>query len=293
MNANDSSHEKESGIQLDLFTWQSERIAEGWRHLEIFNFEKAEKTFNEVQRQHKDDEECAFALKLCSQWKDIFELSNRKNSSEQTSFLFLQWNEIMFPSAWGPQLFKKTVLNRIIQIARENKVFYISESISVADLLVKAQKHALAEKEILNFFQSNEKSVALQINLANIQWNLNKIKESRLNYLEALLTNPSEIAVEIIENLPLAKIIQKYGSEMAPAWGWMQGELPLFEFDKFKHNISPSQKGLYLYHLLIQAEKLTKQGEIKQIISIRKQLKEMDSDLYTAYFNLLKKRKLV
>ena len=279
-------------IQLNLFSWHSEQVAEGWNQLAGFDFDEAEKTLTIVLQQYKEDEEAVYALLLCEKWKMIFEHCDTLNNLEKTSFLFSAWNEFEFLKAWGPQFLRKKLLHRIILLGNENGLFHINDEITMADLYLLDDKPELAEKALQNYFKSNGKSAALQINLANIQWNMGKRKESGVNYLEAFLSSPGEIDSEKIKNETLTTIINKYGAEFTPAWGWIYGQLHLIKFKGFKDADKIKTKGLYQYYLLYMAEKLAKENNLKETIAYRKLIKENDSDLYAAYYDLLKRRKL-
>jgi len=278
--------------QLNLFSWQSEQLAEGWKLLADFNFDKAESNFQMVHQQHNDDEEAVFGLNLCSAWELTFENCSLKSDSDKASVLFTEWNNSSFPMAWGPQLLRKSLLHKIINLAIENKVFQINDSITLADLYLIDEKPELAELALQDFITNHHKTTSLQINLANIQWNLGKRKEAGQNYMEALITNPDEIEVKNIKNDTLATIIHKFGADMAPAWGWIFGQLPLMKFNKFKEPEKITRKGFYTYYILFTAEMLAHQKKYNETIAWRKQLKECNPDLWCAYFDLLKRRKL-
>ena len=278
--------------QLNLFSWQTEQLATGWRYLANFDFNEAEKTFGAVQQQHKDDEEAKFALKLCMEWKTNFEECCKTDNSKQASYLFSVWDSVMFPQSWGTQLLKKSVLQKIIDIAKANNIFQINNNVNIADLYLKDEKYELAEMELIKHFSANEKTAHLQICLANIQWTLGKTQDAAKTYLNVLITSPDEIYADKIWNKTLSKIVDKYGSEMAPAWGWIHRELPLLEFPNFDEPEKINKKGVFIYYLLFMAEKLAKQNNFKQIIAIRKTLKENDPELYDFYFDLLKRRKI-
>ncbi|MFH2143973.1 MAG: hypothetical protein ABIJ97_16225 [Bacteroidota bacterium] len=278
-------------VQLNLFSWQTEQLAKGWRCIAGFNFIEAEEVFLTVLGQDTNNDEATLALKIVLYWKENFERCSEMGDLEKMQFIFEKWEKFSFPKTWGAKLFSNALLQEIISIAKRLNIFYINNNITIADLYLFAEKTEYAEQEMLNFLKTNERSASVLWHLANLQWILDKKLEAKQNYLKAILINPDEIQIEKTENKALAAIIKKYGTEMTPAWGWIHSQLPIIEFKENECG-ETTKRGLYAYYLLSMAETLDKQRNFKQIINYRKLLKENEPELYDAYFAILKKRKV-
>ena len=164
-------------MQLNLFSWESDQIAEGWRYAADFNFDKATQTFREVQQQDSVDNELAFALETCSKWAIYFDETWQKSEAEQAPLLFSFWKTFQFPNSWGPQLLQRALLHKIIVLANENHVFQLDETTTISDLYLKDEKPELAEKSLKDFIKKHTKTTGTLINLANIQYNFGKLTE--------------------------------------------------------------------------------------------------------------------
>ncbi len=280
-----------TSVQLNLFSWQTEQLARGWQYLAGLNFDEAKKIFLTVLHQDAGDEEAILALRIISYWKENFEKCSKMEDPGKVPFLFSELESFLFPKAWGPKLFRDALLQKIISIAQKTGAFHINNNLTIADLYLMADKPEYAELEILKYTEINEASASVLSRLADIQWILGKFPEAGQNYLKALLVNPGEIRPEKTENKTLAAIIKKYGTEMAPAWGWIYSQLPLTEF-KENESCEITKRGLYACYLLSMAEKSMKQNNVKQMVDFRKLLKEKEPELFDAYFEQLRKRKL-
>ncbi len=279
-------------MQLNLFSWESDQIAEGWRYAADFNFDKATQTFREVKQQHANDNELDFAIETCSKWAIYFDETWQKSEAEQSPLLFSFWKTFQFPNSWGPQLLQRALLHKIIVLANENHVFQLDETTTISDLYLKDEQPELAEKSLKDFIKKHTNTTEIQISLANIQYNLGKLTEAAQNYLEALLISPKEIKYKNIANKTLAKVIKTYGSEMTPAFAWIYGQVPMLKLNEFNEPENIKHAGIYTYYLLYMAEKYFKENNSKETLNYRKQIKENNSELFAAYFDLLKRRKI-
>ena len=182
-------------------------------------------------------------------------------------------------------------MQKLILTAQKIDVFYINNNTTIADLFLLAEKPDYAETEILKYLKKNEATAYIFSRFADVQWILGKFVESKRNYTKALMINPNEIQFQEIKNKDLLEVIKKHSAEMAPAWGYIYGLLPMIEFNEINKYCDITKRGLHAYYLLLMAEKLTKQKDFKQTIDFRKLLKEKEPELFAAYFELLKKRK--
>ncbi len=283
---------QQTNIQLNLFSWQTEQLAKGWKCLEEFNFVQSKKIFHTILHQDANDEEAAIALKIISYWKNIFDKCERLKTSDKINLLLTELESYTFPNAWGPNIFKDVILQNVITIVKNENIFLINNNTNLANLYLMANNPINAEKEILKYLETNKATANILILLANTQWTLSEFDEARQNYMEALLINSDEVQTDEIENKTLISVINEYGKEMAPAWGWIYKQLPLKIFSEKNEFIYSSKKGMYACYLLYKAEKARLQNDYKEKILFRKLLKENEPELYKAYFKLFNNNKL-
>jgi len=276
--------------QLNLFTWQSERIEKGWKTLASFQFIDSIQIFNEVIKQDCFDLEAKHGIEAAEYFSQTFIYCETIEKDKAIKYLYSAIYSFCFKKSWGPQFLLEKLLAKVISEAELIKLFYIEE-ITIADIYIKIKQLEKAKVALINQLKTNSTNTILLIKLANTQWELSELKEANYYYLKALLLEPNKVIAEIIKNKKIVTLINKYGTEMAPAWGWIYGVFPLIDIESYTEIISKN-KGCHAYNLLFLSENTDRKSNLTLIVNLRKQIKLEFPELYEAYFDLLKNRKI-
>lgn len=273
--------------QLNIFSWNTDKLSEAWQQLAGFNFIDCETLLNELLQQDPENEEGKALQEIRKHWLGIYEELKIKDPKEAPAFLLEELQKANFEREWGPSLLKTALQKEVIRRAEKAGVFHIHASLTLADLYAQHHMYEDAE-EILRRFISEHKNNAFQIaRLADMQFEQNKIAEANHHYLLALLINAKEISVEKLKNKKIAGIINNHGPELAAAWAWLYGEnLPLGLSTQYIYSSIPEQKkAATACYLIMMAEKARNENNAAERVEFRKKLHEAEPLLYQAYFN--------
>jgi hypothetical protein len=273
--------------QLNIFSWQSDKLAEAWQQLAAFDFVSGEMILNEMLEQDPTDEGAQSLLEEKKKWQFIFEEMRKKDELESVRFLLDEVNKERFEREWGPMLLKTALQKEIIRRAEKCMLFFVTETLTLADLYAAQHNYQAAEKILTEFVEANKSNAAQIARLADMQFEQSKFTEANHNYTLALLTDPEKVLLEKIRNRKIADVIRHHGAEMAAAWLWLYGEkVPLGLSTQFIYSTDPKQKkAATACYLIMMAEKARLENNADQRVAFRKQLHDAEPLLYQAYFN--------
>lgn len=273
--------------QLNIFSWQTDKLAEAWQQLAAFDFTSCEMILQELLQQDPSDEGALSLIKEKNKWALVFEALKEKEGAEGVQFLLEEVNKGPFEREWGPGLLKNALQKEIIRRAEKCGLFYITETLTLADLYARQHHYEAAEKILSQFVEKNKENAAQIARLADMQFEQSKFAEANHNYMLALLTGCGQINLEQMKNKKLADIIKNHGPEMAPAWAWLYGEhVPLNLSIQFIYSTDPKQKKTATAcYLIMMAEKARLENSAEQKVEYRKKLHDAEPLIYQAYFN--------
>src|SRR5699024_1134892 len=105
---------------------------------------------------------------------------------------------------------------------------------------------------------------------------------------QALLRNPCRVPYDRIEYDGLLTLIENEGAEMAPAFGWVRGILPLVPLpDEIEICSDVHRKATDCYRLLKLADQAAINNNRSKRLEYRQKLYEQAPVLYEEYFSLL------
>ncbi len=277
--------------QLNLFSQQSEKLAVGYGKLSAFSFDEAKKIFREIVRSYTAAEEEVYdALDLNAYWKKILLQCDVGPISETGPVLYNEVDRYPFKESWGMQLFRASLIDYLIKRMRQSGIFYLTEEVCLSDLLLERERYEAAELTLKKHLEE-EGHQPLRYRLAQVQWRTGNQKEANKNVVLAFLHDPVNLPFTRIENEETRQLVRMYGGEMAPAYGWIEGKLPLIRIpDSILPLSERHARAVSCYRLLRSAEKAVRKKEMEKCVYYRKQLKEEAPELYDAYFRLLEKR---
>lgn len=273
--------------QLNIFSWQADKLAEAWQQLAAFDFVACDMILTEMLQQDPGDEGAVSLNEEKSRWQQIFSEAGEKDAVEALRFLLDKTDSYQFEREWGPMLLKNALQKEIIRRAEKCGLFYVTESLTLADLHARQRNFQAAEKLLEEFAETNKNNAAQRARLADMQYEQSKFTEANHNYMLALLINPQEISLKDLKNKKLADIIRHHGPDMAAAWAWLYGEnMPLnISFEYMYSTDSKQKKAATACYLIMMAEKARTENNADQRVEFRKKLHDTEPLLYQAYFN--------
>ncbi len=258
-------------------------------------FDEAESVFLQVKKKHvSTDPETEEALFCTNYWKKVFDELESTSRVKAIPFLYKETNRFNFSNTWGQQQFRSALIRHLISLMQQQNMFHVNDQVVLSDLFLQIGQTDKAEEALTGQLSTNQQDNNLRFRLAQIHW-LNGLKgEARRYYALGLLLNPASVPRLFLECDETADLIDKYGPEMAPAYGWVFGMLPLLRLpDEISVSGDSHRKALDCYRLLRKAEKASKGGDMDECVKYRKAMKEASPELYDEYFALISKRKLL
>jgi len=282
--------------QLPLFDWVTTVMSEGYRKLAAFQFDEAEEHFRDVhQADQGGEEEVDKALSASSFWRSLVEQNRENPDTFSADKIYEELRRYEFGNMPGLLQLKKALLEYIADCLISGDRFYIHingrGSETVTDLLMELRQYKKAEKLILHRIEHHPDDVQIRYSLAQIQWLSKQQGEARKNYARALLHDPCQVPLHRILYQQLNNLIEGVGTEMAPAYGWVRGVLPLvLNRQEVTYCSGTHRRAVDCYRLLYQADKALKKNDLDSCVEHRKNLKAEAPELYDEYFALLTKR---
>lgn len=279
--------------QLPLFDWPVSIMGEGYRCLAAFEFDEAEQHFSAVFHSGQgEEEEISSALRACKYWQTMVQQNKKDPNTCSIEELYEEFRSYEFGNISGLYQLKDALLEYIAGQVLTSNSFYINgrDGENVSDLLMELSQFKKAEKVVLHRIENQPDDVQLRYSLAQIQW-LNKQKgESVKNYALGLLHNPCEVPLHRILYKQLKTLIRDIGAEMAPAFGWVRGILPLVSIQENPTICSEShRRAVDCYRLLCSADRALRKKDYESCYRYRKKLKAEAPALFDEYFALLSK----
>ncbi|MEX0772868.1 MAG: hypothetical protein WEB89_06770 [Balneolales bacterium] len=278
--------------QLSIFSWQTEKMAEGFRKLADFDFDAARQAFQEIiQKQEVVEQKVHDALEVTLYWENIMGHCIGTSRDQIIPYLYREIIHFDFSNTWGIQSLRKSLLDHLVSIMYDEHQFYITADVCLSDLLIELDRNDEAER-VLTDQMKQEPGNNIRFRLAQIQWVNGKRNKAKINYVLGLLLAPGNIFLDRIESPEIQETIDMHGPEMAPAYGWVNGALPLVRVPETVIAYSVThRKALRSYQLLGMAEESARVKDAEACFNYRKKLKETAPDLYDVYFTLLSKRR--
>lgn len=274
--------------QLNIFSWQTDKLAEAWQQLASFDFESCEMILAELLQQDPGDDAARALREEKERWKEIFhEMRTNKAGADAVHFLLEKVDNTKFEKEWGPMLLKTALKKEIIRLAEKCDLFYITEKLTIADMHAQQHNYPAAEKLLTAFTERHKDNAEQLARLADVQHEQGKFSEANHNYMLALLTDPRQISLGKIRNRKIADIIRHYGPDLAAAWLWLYGDnVPLNLCTHFLYSSDERQKkAATACYLIMMAEKARGENNSDQRVEFRKKLHDAEPLIYQAYFN--------
>jgi hypothetical protein len=284
--------------QLQLFNRETMIMANGYHCLAAFRFIEAEQYFNNVleslgpETDSGEYKDARRALETCNDWRPLVMQSNDGESLIQlrNGELYKTFRDYDFANISGIRQFQNALLQAIANRMLETGQFYTGkENETSADLLMELGRQKKAEELVQFQMEQHPGDYHLFYCLAQIQWNNHKPGEAKKNYVRGLLYDPCRLPFGRLVYKKLSDLIDTVGPEMAPAFGWVRGILPLVYLQNDVNSCSNAHNhAVDCYRLLWAADKALQKRNMDSCVEYRKELKAKAPSLYNEYFSLLK-----
>lgn len=272
--------------------WDNVALENGYYKLNELQLVQAIKEFNQALKMDMGQQEMIrHAIATAEFWLD--RIGDRDTWSEGHTggtVLYGQWLEDFANYGFKDrmQAFRKRLLSHISDRLMETGELNREEAERAFDLMLGCGLYDKA-KALLSALQLQyPEAPELGYWEAQVLWRTGDKPEANHLSAMALLLNPGSLAISRIENPSLREVIDRYGTEKAPAYGWIGGLLPLVRIPEDlvifheKH-----EQAVLAYDALQSAHTFLKNGDKTSCVRYRKELKRLDPDLYDAYFRLI------
>lgn len=275
--------------ELQPSLWDNLELERGIEYLNKLQIKEAIQQLNVALRSSINREDTQKAIDAAKYWQPKIARALKRKDSPDIEYLLSDFGSFSFiPRLYG---FRQNLLGFIADCEMKKPDAPFTEALPIFDLLLKLKYFEKAESLISFFIERHPQKHDLRYFLGQVQWLKGEKGKSRRNYLMALLNAPGGVRPDRIEHSGLRNIVEKSGFVLAPAYGWIQGILPLYSSpEEITALNNVHQKALNGYFHLRKAHISVEKRDTKASIYHRKKLKEETPELYEAYFEMLQKR---
>lgn len=269
-------------MQLSLFQWDLIAVGKGYRSLAGLDFNDARARFSGVLKALPDHPEAGRGMRDLQCWEGFF---GELQGLEPEAAAPLLWDRISkFPlgNTESYQTLRLNLIRHLLALLDSRPALYVPPDLCSGYLYLQLGDYAAAERHLRVVLERLPGNGRLHGYLADALWMQSRAEIAGASYVKALLLAPHDVAVEAICNQPLAAVIREYGPDLAPAYGFLQGLLPLVEQDK-----EPVTREGRVYELLRRAEQARRLGHHQAMVAARRDLKNLAPDLLRDYLEWL------
>ncbi len=243
-------------VQLNLFTWDDERMGEGYDGLERLDFKRARNAFEGIIENIEDHQKAQQGLTLCEDWELVLDKAERLDPINASEFLWKAITDYDFGTTSLPMTLKKALLKKLAADVQQISSNLLSDS-------------GLCLGQVF-------------LEYGNTLWHPEEKIQAKINYIKALLIAPSEIASLLTKDEEIADLIEDAGPYLAPIYEWMNHGMPALEIPKIRGENPEHIDALEIYDKLIQINEMKGKGD-HQMVTFRKELKLQAPKIFAAY----------
>lgn len=274
-------------LQLDLFSWDTIKIGEGFEALSRLDFEGAKKAFEDVLLQVPCHPSAKTGIEVIAYWEGVLHRLESLGGEDALVYLWENIKGYPFERGYSESL-KKALIERLLMLMDDKPHIYIPPDICSGYLYIKLGRYKEAENALHTLLKDHPFNGRLMGYLGDTLWMQGRMDEARSIYAKALLLAPFEVSLEDLRDKELLEIVEDEGPEMAPIYGWLRGVLPLVDVETKLFGGLKKGKVLKVYTHLRIAEDARKNGNHKGMVAHRKMLKEEAPEVFNAYMEHLK-----
>jgi len=154
-----------------------------------------------------------------------------------------------------------------------------SGGLCVGLLLAELDHFRQAEAWYLEALDHRPEDGVLRCQYGDLLWGMKRHLEARAQWQWVLLSSPENLVAEQLRDRELVDVVERYGPEIAPVYGWIARVLPFAE-DGWG---LPDSRALEILKLIEKAEDSRRRRSHDQMIASRKELVGKEPDVFSAY----------
>ena len=269
-------------VPKQISLWDNEALETGYRCMAKLKFEEAIGHFKEaLATVFCDQKTTGEAIEACEYWQPLVK-------EEELNIVVVN----QFLSKYRMYPFTPLMVS-----ARKELLCFAARSFTwisvpdtktmetILDLFLSLKDYSGATDFLRNLTDRHPENHALLYYLAQAQWLDGKELAANDNYLAAIIYHPEKSFLPKIINGHLLKLIETYGMENTPAYGWILGKFPFVHIKTYiQEQHETHARALRCYRLLKLAHNASEQNDKNSRIQYSKQLKQENPEMYQLFF---------
>ncbi|MBM9538294.1 hypothetical protein [Desulfobulbus alkaliphilus] len=272
-------------MQLNLFQWHLAETGKGYTSLAGLDFSSARTHFSRVLSAFPEYQEAKSGLKQVSYWQKTFLELKEKNPENGALLLWQRIKECSFSDSDPGRTLQANLFRNLLTKLETAELFWIPPDLSAGWLHLQLNDPVAAENLFRRQIHNDPENGRWYGQLADALWQQGRKELANGVYITALLLDPNRVLVDSMCHLKLAEVIREYGPALAPVYGFLKGVLPLIH-----QEITTLTLETQIYEQLRRAEQALLQGNHEAMITARRALKQLSSEVFTDYLHSLRSR---
>ncbi len=265
-------------MQLNLFDWHIIVTASGLAALSRLDFEGARSRFMEVLKSLPEYREAECGLRNVEFWEHVFVTMGGLGFEEALSFLWTNINGFSFDNSGHSQILRHTLVRRLQTLLGNRPTYYDPPSLCSGYLHLQLEEYVEAETDLRLLLADRPNDGLIHFYLAESLWLQGRTEAAGPVYAGALLLAPQEISKRKVSFTPLQIILQEFGPELAPVYGYLNGVLPLVQYDCLLDTAENR-----IYRAMRRVELARSANRHQEMVDARRILKSLSPEIFKKY----------
>ncbi len=272
-------------LQLNLFSWDRVKVGEGFKALAGLDFAKAQVIFQNLLSKWPGHPDASAGLGMVATWADA--LSKAEVLQRRDAIVSL-WERIRsYPFGQCGHALRRALIQRVVALMEEDAALYVPPDLCLGCILLELEDYGKAEAAFRHLLEIHPREGRILVWVGNCLFRQRKTSEARVVYAKALLSEPSEVKLEEIEDKELVGAIADEEVYSAAIWGWLRGILPLVDVEEGPPHDRKHAEALRVYQTVRRAERARVNSTYEEMVAQRRLLKELAPAVFLQYMGRL------
>ena len=269
-------------VTTQISLWDNAALETGYRCMAQLKFEEAIGHFKEaLVTAFCDQKTTREAIEACEYWQPKVK-AEEENIVKLNQFLF-EYQQYPFTPLMAS--IRKALLNFAARFLTGNPVFDMETMEVVFDLFLSLKNYSGATDFLRNLTERHPEKHTLLYYHAQAQWLDGNEPAANDTYLAAIIYHPDKSFLPGILHVHLLQLIETYGMENTPAYGWILGKFPFVQIKThIQERDETHARAIRCYRLLKLAHNAAEQNDKNSRIQFSKQLKQENPEMYQLFF---------
>ena len=264
--------------QLDLFSPDQETFRHGYRLIERLQITEAIEVFEGLGKRYDDVADVIDdAVGVCRRWMAAEAEAEDIEGLERAERLWANVESGRRGTAWIH--LRRGVAERLLDDLAPLGYETASGGLCFGRLLAELVLFRQAEDWYFEALEQRPEDGVLRCQYGDLLWGMKRHLEARAQWQRVLLSSPGDLVIERLRDRELADVLERYGLEMAPVYGWIARVLPFPEVGWG----SPDSRALDILRLIERAEDSRRRRSHDEMIACRQELMETELEIFSAY----------